>query len=110
MKLSETTLARLSVDEISRMWGADAYGAIHATIERGSRSYVRAIHLPRLFPLMDLDKIADVSEEGNRRVCEMLEAALQGQQAMMKHAANHYDMNRHLALKQAYMAETGRVS
>jgi hypothetical protein len=75
----------------------------------GAAAYRRAIHLPRLLPLMPKE-IADESPAARRAILARLARALR--QERRRGRAGHwtYDLNRHIALRQAYLAERALLS
>ncbi len=88
---------------------------IRRRFARGVRSgseaeaaYDRRLHLPRLLPL-DPDAIADFSVEASRRIVRRLASALRSERTRGRAGHWTYDLNRHLALIQAYRAERRRL-
>jgi hypothetical protein len=75
----------------------------------GAAAYRRAIHLPRLLPLLPRE-IADESPAARRAILARLARALR--QERRRGRAGHwtYDLNRHIALRQAYLAERALLS
>jgi len=78
--------------------------AVSLTTKAGVEAYDRPRHLPRLLPLGPED-IADESPAMRRRIVLRLARALRAER--MRGRAGHwtYDLNRHIALMQAYAAE-----
>lgn len=78
--------------------------AVHATIRAGIALYKRQTALPRLLPMMPAE-LADDSEAARRRIVARLARALRAER--MRGRAGHwsYDLNRHIALHQAYEGE-----
>jgi hypothetical protein len=70
--------------------------------------YDRRRHLPRVLPVGP-DEIGDVSEDNGRRIVKRLAAALRAERARGRAGHWTYDLNRHLALIQAYRAERRRL-
>lgn len=70
----------------------------------GVEAYVRERHLPRVLPVGP-DEIADDSIAGRRRIAARLAQALRAERMRGRGAHWSYDLNRHIALRQAYLAE-----
>jgi hypothetical protein len=70
----------------------------------GAEDYRRERHLPRLLPLMP-SEIADQSVAMRRWIVARLARALRGERARGRAGHWTYDLNRHIALNQAYVAE-----
>jgi hypothetical protein len=70
--------------------------------------YDRRRHLPRVLPVGP-DEIDDVSEDAGRRIVKRLAGALRAERARGRAGHWAYDLNRHLALIQAYRAERRRL-
>lgn len=82
--------------------------AVGAAISAGVSQYHRQTSLPALLPLLP-SEIADASDSMHRRIVARLARALRAER--MRGRAGHwsYDINRHIALRQAYEAERGRL-
>ncbi|WEK52539.1 MAG: hypothetical protein P0Y66_11450 [Candidatus Kaistia colombiensis] len=78
--------------------------AVHAAIGAGIALYRRQTCLPRLLPLPPAE-LADESDAARRRIVARLARALRAER--MRGRAGHwtYDLNRHIALHQAYEGE-----
>jgi hypothetical protein len=78
--------------------------AVGAVVSAGVAAYQRQTCLPPLLPLMPAE-MADTSEAMRRRIVARLARALRAER--MRGRAGHwtYDINRHIALRQAYEAE-----
>lgn len=76
-----------------------------ATIARGARAYVRAVHLPKLFPGFTPAEIADTSAAGTLAIVEKLERAMRAEQNRARNQHWSYDGNRTIAIRQALEAE-----
>lgn len=78
--------------------------AVASTISAGIAAYQRQHCLPSLLPLMPAE-IADDGDAMRRRIVGRLAHALRAER--MRGRAGHwtYDINRHIALLQAYEAE-----
>jgi hypothetical protein len=81
-----------------------AWRAVDAATQMGKSTYRRERHLPRLLPLA-AEEIADESSAGRRRILLRLARALRSERARARGGHWTYDLNRHLALSQAYAAE-----
>jgi hypothetical protein len=75
----------------------------------GSAHYDRALHLPRILPVGP-QEIADVSEGGRRAILRRLARALRAERNRGRAGHWTYDLNRHIALTQAYAAERAALS
>ena len=73
-------------------------------LNRGSEAYRRISHLPRVLPVGP-DELADVTIEGRRRILARLARALRAERHRGRSGHWSYDLNRHIALVQAYTAE-----
>ncbi len=81
-----------------------AAAAIEAVTASGVEAYVRQRHLPRILPVGP-DEIADESVAGRRRIVARLARALRAERNRGRCGHWTYDLNRHIALRQAYLAE-----
>jgi hypothetical protein len=95
------------VNESSRL-------AIKATVERGAALYERARHLPALVRFVPGLAAPESPASGSpehcgqaqsRQVLRALAQALRAQRKLGRTGHWTYDLNRHLALRQAFMAE-----
>ena len=82
----------------------DARRSVAGVIARGAESYDLSRHLPRLIPLGP-DEIVDESAAARRKVLARLYRALRAERTRGRAGHWSYDLNRHLALSQAYAAE-----
>jgi hypothetical protein len=82
--------------------------ALELTTRAGMEAYDRGRHLARLLPIGPED-IADETPAMRRRIVRRLAGALRAER--MRGRAGHwtYDLNRHIALMQAYAAERRHV-
>lgn len=82
--------------------------AVDAAIQAGIVLYTRQTCLPRLLPLLPAE-LADDSDVARRRIVARLARALRAER--MRGRAGHwtYDLNRHIALHQAYEGERRRL-
>ena len=78
--------------------------AFRTIVGRGSEPYDRTRHLPRVLPIGPAE-IADDSEGGRLRIVARLARALRAERARGRGGHWTYDLNRHIALTQAYAAE-----
>ena len=78
--------------------------SVHAVVAAGAEEYERARHLPRLLPIGP-DEIADQRPEARRAILTRLARALRAERNRGRAGHWTYDLNRHIALKQAYLAE-----
>lgn len=82
--------------------------AYRSTIARGAEPYDRARHLPRVLPVGP-DDIADNSQAGRRLIVRRLARALRAERNRGRAGHWTYDLNRHVALLQAYAAERAAI-
>jgi hypothetical protein len=84
--------------------GAGSASAWARIVETGAAGYERSRHLPRVLPVGTAE-LTDLSREGRRRTVARLARALRAER--MRGRAGHwtYDLNRHIALAQAYESE-----
>lgn len=73
-------------------------------VERGAELYDRERHLPRVLSAGP-DEIADVSVAGRHFILRRLARALRAERNRGRAGHWTYDLNRHIALAQAYTAE-----
>ena len=83
-------------------------GAIARTLRAGAAIYERARDLPRLARLDPRDLMAD-TVEGAEAILARLKRALRAERNRARSGHWTYDLNRHIALRQAYVAETERL-
>jgi hypothetical protein len=88
---------------------ANARTSVAQVVAAGAQQYERERHLPRLLPLMP-SEVADNSAGARRRIVARLARALRAER--MRGRAGHwsYDLNRHIALSQAYVAERNALA
>jgi hypothetical protein len=84
--------------------GRHAQRSFDAVVRSGSDSYDRRLHLPRILPVGPVE-IADVSLAGRRAIVRRLARALRAERNRGRAGHWTYDLNRHIALAQAYAAE-----
>lgn len=80
--------------------------AFNAAVEAGSEVYERTRHLPRILPVTP-DDLSDESVQGKRRILAKLARALRAERNRGRAGHWTYDLNRHIALAQAFRAEGG---
>jgi hypothetical protein len=90
--------------ETAVRFAASAAAAIAAITAEGVEAYDRRHHLPRVLPIGP-EEIADESIAGRRRVVARLARALRAERNRGRSGHWTYDLNRHIALRQAYLAE-----
>lgn len=81
--------------------------AVARTLKAGAESYERARDLPRLARILP-GEIAAESAEGIMVILARLERALRAERNRARSGHWTYDLNRHIALRQAYLAERQR--
>lgn len=89
--------------------GGAAARAIGATIKAGAETYDRIRDLPKLARVDTLGGIAD-SAEYVEAIVARLERALRAERNRARSGHWTYDLNRHIALRQAHRAETKRLA
>lgn len=95
-------------NQASRRTRIRAWRATEAIIRRGADAYHRRTHLQRLIPI-GADELDDDGPATRLRILLRLARALRS--ARMQARVGHwtYDLNRHVALRQAYQAESRGV-
>ena len=81
-----------------------AAGSYDTLIARGAEQYDRLRHLPRILPVGPAD-LADVSPSGRGKILARLARALRAERNRGRAGHWTYDLNRHIALAQAYESE-----
>jgi hypothetical protein len=89
--------------------GTAAAGAVSRTVAAGREAYDRERHLPRIIPVGP-EELADRSEQGRTLILRKLARALRAERNRGRAGHWTYDLNRHIALSQAYAAERGGAS
>jgi hypothetical protein len=89
--------------------GGRARAALDGAIRAGAAAYDRARDLPALVRLDPSSEIADTAEAVGTIVAR-LERALRAERSRARSGHWTYDLNRHIALHQAYLAETQRLA
>ena len=82
--------------------------AIARTFKAGAEAYERARDLPRLARVFP-GELAAESAEGLTVILARLERALRAERNRARSGHWTYDLNRHIALRQAYLAERQRL-
>ena len=95
---------RVNDGKTAPRFAAHASAAIAAVTAAGVEAYDRGRHLPRVLPVGP-DEIADESAAGHRRIVARLARALRAERNRGRGGHWTYDLNRHIALRQAYLAE-----
>jgi hypothetical protein len=86
-----------------------AQGAVHGAVRAGATRYERMRDLPAL---IRLDPFADIGDtpEAIEAILSRLERALRAERNRARSGHWTYDLNRHIALRQAHLAETERLA
>jgi hypothetical protein len=82
--------------------------AIAEALKAGAENYERARDLPRLARVLPGEIAAD-SADGLAAILARLESALRAERNRARSGHWTYDLNRHIALRQAYLAERQRL-
>jgi hypothetical protein len=88
---------------------AAARRAVGAAVRAGAVEYRRASILPRLVPVGPAE-VADETPAGTRRILALLARALRAERRRGRAGHWSYDLNRHIGLRQAMLAEAARLS
>jgi hypothetical protein len=78
-------------------------------METGAATYDRRRHLARLIPLLP-GELEDARPSARRAILARLARALRAERNRGRAGHWTYDLNRHIALKQAYAAERARLA
>lgn len=97
--------ANISREECVRRGAASA---IERTLKAGAQLYERARDLPKLARVA-LPDLTDNGIESGERIVGRLESALRAERNRARSGHWTYDLNRHIALRQAYLAESERL-
>ena len=84
--------------------GRAARHTMAGRIAAGREAYERSLHLPRIIAVGP-DEIADDSPAGRAAILRRLARALRAERRRGRAGHWSYDLNRHIALSQAYSAE-----
>ena len=87
--------------------GRAAAGAMSRAIAAGREAYDRERHLPRIISVGP-GELTDRTEAGRALILRKLARALRAERNRGRAGHWTYDLNRHIALNQAYAAERGR--
>lgn len=85
---------------MDEFWGRKSEGAHGCTTPPGHRSQADLFRLPRLIPATDAE-LADGSSVGRQRLLARLQRAIRAERKRGRAGHWSYDLNRHIALKQA---------
>lgn len=88
--------------------GTRAARTLDRAVRAGANAYDRRRDLPGLIRLDPFTEIADTSEAAEA-ILARLERALRAERNRARSAHWTYDLNRHIALRQAYLAEAERL-
>jgi len=88
--------------------GDGARRALRETLFEGCRRYDRRRHLARVIPVGP-EEIADLTPHGRVAILRKLARALRAERNRGRAGHWTYDLNRHIALRQAYAAERQAV-
>jgi hypothetical protein len=83
--------------------------AVSRAVAAGREAYDRERHLPRIIAVGP-SEVADRSEQGQALILRKLARALRAERNRGRAGHWTYDLNRHIALSQAYAAERGSAS
>lgn len=83
--------------------------AVARTVARGAEHYDRARMLPRLIAAAP-DDLSAAGPAADARILRLLAQALRRERALGRAGHWAYDLNRHIGLSQAYLAEQAHVS
>ena len=83
--------------------------AVDQTVKAGAEAYDRMRDLPKLIRFDTLVEFGDTAEQVEAIVAR-LERALRAERNRARSGHWTYDLNRHIALRQAHRAETERLS
>jgi hypothetical protein len=83
---------------------SEARGSLARTIAGGADAYDRGRHLPRILPI-DPAELVDESEAARRGIVARLARAMRAERTRGRAGHWTYDLNRHVVLRQAYVAE-----
>jgi hypothetical protein len=95
-----------SLDFLPRAAGRAPFDRL---VAQGVEPYDRARHLPRVLPIGP-EEIADESDAMRRAILRRLARALRAERNRGRAGHWTYDLNRHIALAQAYAAERRLVA
>jgi hypothetical protein len=88
--------------------GERAAAAAQRTIRAGADCYERLRDLPKLARL-DPAELSTETLEGAERIVSLLNRALRAERSRARSGHWTYDLNRHIALRQAHLAESERL-
>ena len=89
---------------LEKNYSVSASLCVQGLVERGAELYERNKVIPRLLPLAP-DSLQGAEPETTQKILRLLSKALRCERAYGRAGSYHYDLNRHLALAQAFTAE-----
>jgi hypothetical protein len=92
-----------------RSVGGAAKCALDRSVRAGAGAYDRMRDLPGLIRLDPFAPVPDTADAAKAIVAK-LQSALRAERNRARSGHWTYDLNRHIALRQAYLAETGRLA
>jgi hypothetical protein len=104
-KLDRSTQIRIPRETTSRA----AVAIVRKAVRTGEKSYNRNRDLPALIRTDPFSPIPE-SIDGTAAIVARLERALRAERNRARSGHWTYDLNRHIALRQAFVAETGRLA
>jgi hypothetical protein len=105
-EMPKSSAARQRADKAMRV---AAGRALDQVVRAGADLYERERDLPRLAHLTSMEAAAD-RPDAVEAVVRRLERALRAERMRARSGHWTYDLNRHIALRQAYRAETERLA
>jgi hypothetical protein len=91
-----------------RRYTLQAPGSLQRAIHGGAERYDRNRHLPRIIPAGS-EVFGENTEAGRRNILARIARALRAERNRGRAGHWTYDLNRHIALAQAYAAERRRL-
>jgi len=88
---------------------AHAAAAVQRTVRAGAERYERTRDLPKL-ALLDPTEFSTETVETAEKIVSCLRRALRAERNRARSGHWTYDLNRHIALRQAYLAESERLA
>jgi hypothetical protein len=96
-------------DQRAERIGSAAARAIDETVRAGAEAYDRLRDLPKLARI-DIGICVADNAESAAAIVARLQSALRAERNRARSGHWTYDLNRHIALAQAYRAESGRLA
>jgi hypothetical protein len=107
--LFETELGREKAERrVADMIARRAAGAVQRTVRAGAENYERTRDLPKLARFDPAD-LSTETIDGSEVILARLRRALRAERNRARSGHWTYDLNRHIALRQAYLAESERL-